>query len=64
MRVLAFAIGDYRCAGVVARQTGAIFRASKSGRFMTVKVTVDALMGQQKARFYAGFQPSEMIEWE
>jgi len=27
-------------------------------------MTVDVLMAKQKARVYAGFQSSEMIEWE
>ena len=31
---------------------------------MTVKMTVDALMVEQNAWFYAGFRPLEMIEWE
>lgn len=37
---------------------------TRSARFLTVDMTVDALMGEQKARFYAGFRSSEMIEWE
>lgn len=36
----------------------------KSARSLTVEMTVDAVMSKQKARFYAGFQPLEMIEWE
>lgn len=31
---------------------------------LTVKMTVYALLDERNARFYAGFKPSEMIEWE
>ena len=41
-----------------------ISRARKSARSLTVEMTVDTLVGNQNAWFYAGFQPSEMIERE
>jgi len=41
-----------------------ISRASRSNLIMTVKMTVDAFMSKQKARFYAGLQMPEIIEWE
>jgi len=41
-----------------------ISRASRSNLIMTVEMTVDALMVEQNARFYAGLQVQEMIEWE
>lgn len=31
---------------------------------MTVEMTVDRNMSEQNARFYAGLQAQEMIEWE
>jgi hypothetical protein len=43
---------------------GRFSRASRSNLIMTVKMTVDALMVEQNAWFYAGFRPLEMIEWE
>ena len=36
----------------------------KSVRSLTVDMTVDAHAGKHKARIYAGFRPSEIIEWE
>ena len=41
-----------------------IARARKSARHMTVEVTVDGNMSEQIARFYAGLQVQEIIEWE
>jgi hypothetical protein len=31
---------------------------------MTVEVTVNGNMSERKARFFAGLQAQEMIEWE
>lgn len=36
----------------------------KNACYMTVKMTVDGNMSEQNARFYAGLQAQEMIEWE
>lgn len=58
------AIVDDGYAGVAARQTGSIFHASKSARYVTVKVTVDGNMSEQIARIHAGLQVQDIIEWE
>lgn len=55
---------DDRCAGVIARQTGPVFRANQSARSLTVDMTVDVLMGEEKASVYVVFPPLEIIELE
>src|SRR5574337_1425061 len=41
-----------------------ILHARKSAHYMTVEVTVDGNVSEQNARFHAGLQAQEMIEWE
>lgn len=41
-----------------------ILHARKGVHYMTVEMTVDRNMSEQNARFYAGLQAQEMIEWE
>jgi hypothetical protein len=43
---------------------GSVSLAGKSIGFMTVEVTVDGVVRDRRARAGAGFQSSEIIEWE
>jgi hypothetical protein len=49
--------------GDVSPEIESISHARKSARDMTVEVTVDDNMREQIARFYAGLQAQEIIEW-
>jgi hypothetical protein len=49
--------------GDISPEIEPISHARKSARYMTVEVTVDAVMRGQKARFYVVLQVQEIIEW-
>lgn len=50
--------------GGVSLEIESIFHARKSAHYMTVEVTVDGNASEQDARFHAGLQVQEIIEWE